>query len=235
MPFFFAQLIYFFALKCSYKSKQNIEIARRCRKVRKWPKGGDQSTAEHRNQPFPPAKSLSDGTDGRPDLFRGTSYRPPREQHPTPPPLLFLLPLPRSGRLRGSGGGCDLTFSRGIVVWRWIRVADGVKVSIFFPSVRLCGMSTAAAPAGQKPQGGAAAAPAKRKPVFVKVDQLKPGTSGHTLTVKVVSSNMVLQKGRASSAHLRETRIAECLIGDETGTIVFTARNEQGSCLCSPF
>ncbi|CAA6671526.1 unnamed protein product [Spirodela intermedia] len=88
-------------------------------------------------------------------------------------------------------------------------------------------MSTAAAPAGQKPQGGAAGAPAKRKPVFVKVDQLKPGTSGHTLTVKVVSSNMVLQKGRASSAHLRETRIAECLIGDETGTIVFTARNEQ--------
>ncbi|KAJ1387952.1 Nucleic acid-binding, OB-fold [Sesbania bispinosa] len=33
-----------------------------------------------------------------------------------------------------------------------------------------------------------AAPPAKRKPVFIKVDQLKPGTSGHTLTVKVVTS-----------------------------------------------
>lgn len=68
----------------------------------------------------------------------------------------------------------------------------------------------------------------KRKPVFVKVDQLKPGTNGHTLIAKVLSSNMVLQKGRAASQHLRQTRIAECLIGDETGTILFTARNNQG-------
>lgn len=74
-----------------------------------------------------------------------------------------------------------------------------------------------------------------RKPVFVKVDQLKPGTNGHTLTVKVVRSNTVLQKGRAASAHLRQTRIAECLIGDETGAIVFTARNEQGLLFFSTF
>ncbi|KAF5180418.1 Nucleic acid-binding, OB-fold-like protein [Thalictrum thalictroides] len=67
----------------------------------------------------------------------------------------------------------------------------------------------------------------KRKPVFIKVDQLKPGTNGHNLTVKVVTSKTVLQKGRAASQHLRQTRIAECLVGDETGTIVFTARNEQ--------
>ncbi|XP_021294909.1 uncharacterized protein At4g28440-like [Herrania umbratica] len=67
----------------------------------------------------------------------------------------------------------------------------------------------------------------KRKPVFVKVDQLKPGTNGHTLIAKVLSSNMVLQKGRAASQHLRQTRIAECLVGDETGTILFTARNDQ--------
>ncbi|WOK97257.1 hypothetical protein Cni_G05965 [Canna indica] len=71
------------------------------------------------------------------------------------------------------------------------------------------------------------AKPAKRKPVFTKVDQLKPGTSGHTLVVKVVNSNTVLQKGRAASAHLRHSRIAECLVGDETASIVFTARNEQ--------
>ncbi|XP_021288007.1 uncharacterized protein At4g28440-like [Herrania umbratica] len=66
-----------------------------------------------------------------------------------------------------------------------------------------------------------------RKPVFTKVEQLKPGTSGHTLTVKVLSSNVVLQKGRSVSQHLRQTRIAECLIGDETGSILFTARNDQ--------
>ncbi|GMH11077.1 hypothetical protein Nepgr_012918 [Nepenthes gracilis] len=67
----------------------------------------------------------------------------------------------------------------------------------------------------------------KRKPVFTKVDQLKPGSSGHTLTVKVVSSKTVLQKGRSAALNNRPTRIAECLIGDETGTIIFTARNDQ--------
>ncbi|KAF7803416.1 replication factor A1 [Senna tora] len=70
--------------------------------------------------------------------------------------------------------------------------------------------------------------PAKRKPVFVKVDHLKPGTNGHTLVVRVVSANTVLHKGRPSSSHnLRPTLIAECLVGDETGTVLFTARNEQ--------
>ncbi|XP_022715837.1 uncharacterized protein At4g28440-like [Durio zibethinus] len=67
----------------------------------------------------------------------------------------------------------------------------------------------------------------KRKPVFVKVDQLKPGTNGHTLIANVLSFNMVLQKGRAAFQHHRQTRIAECLLGDETGTILFTARNDQ--------
>ncbi|XP_042390607.1 uncharacterized protein At4g28440-like [Zingiber officinale] len=76
-------------------------------------------------------------------------------------------------------------------------------------------------------QQGQGAKPAKRKPIFTKVDQLKPGTSGHTLVVKVVTSNTVLHKGRPAAAHLRPTRIAECLIGDETACIVFTARNEQ--------
>ncbi|CAK9156081.1 unnamed protein product [Ilex paraguariensis] len=77
---------------------------------------------------------------------------------------------------------------------------------------------------------------AKRKPVFVKVNDLKPGTNGHTLTVKVVSSNPVTQKsgggrgGNSLAVPLNprpRTRIAECLVGDETGTILFTARNEQ--------
>ncbi|KAJ0989383.1 hypothetical protein J5N97_007739 [Dioscorea zingiberensis] len=67
----------------------------------------------------------------------------------------------------------------------------------------------------------------KRKPVFVKVDQLKPGTNGHTLTVKVLSSKAVPQQSRPAPSQLRQARIAECLVGDETGTIVFTARNDQ--------
>lgn len=69
--------------------------------------------------------------------------------------------------------------------------------------------------------------PGMRKPVFTKVDQLRPGTSGHTLTVKVVTAKMVLQKGRPDGSQVRQMRIAECLVGDETGVIVFTARNEQ--------
>ncbi|KAL3509313.1 hypothetical protein ACH5RR_028714 [Cinchona calisaya] len=77
---------------------------------------------------------------------------------------------------------------------------------------------------------------AKRIPVFVKVDDLRPGTNGHTLIVKVVSSNNVVNKGpnvgagRATSVPLNSRprpRIAECLVGDETGTVIFTARNEQ--------
>ncbi|KAJ7552531.1 hypothetical protein O6H91_06G059400 [Diphasiastrum complanatum] len=66
-----------------------------------------------------------------------------------------------------------------------------------------------------------------RKPTFVKVDQLRPGTSGHTLTVKVVSSKLVLQKARPDGTQARSVRIAECIVGDDTGVIVFTARNDQ--------
>ncbi|XP_047311978.1 uncharacterized protein At4g28440-like [Impatiens glandulifera] len=66
-----------------------------------------------------------------------------------------------------------------------------------------------------------------RKPLFVKVADLKPGTTGHTLVVKVLSSTTVLQKSGSASQNLRQTRIAECLVGDETGTILFTARNDQ--------
>ncbi|XP_073050227.1 uncharacterized protein At4g28440-like [Primulina eburnea] len=68
---------------------------------------------------------------------------------------------------------------------------------------------------------------ALRKPVFTKVDQLRPGTNGHNLVVKVVSSNTVMQKGRPDRPQVGQVRIAECLVGDETGVIVFTARNDQ--------
>lgn len=67
-----------------------------------------------------------------------------------------------------------------------------------------------------------------KKPIFTKVDQLRPGTSGHNVTVKIVSTKMVLQKGRADGPQARQLRISECIVGDETGVIVFTARNDQG-------
>lgn len=79
----------------------------------------------------------------------------------------------------------------------------------------------------------------KRKPVFVKVEQLKPGTTGHTLTVKVIDANIVVpvtRKARPASSLSRPSqpsRIVECLIGDETGCILFTARNDQGYSLFS--
>ncbi|CAM0876573.1 unnamed protein product [Alopecurus aequalis] len=62
-------------------------------------------------------------------------------------------------------------------------------------------------------------------PVFVKVDQVRPGTNGHTLLAKVLTSKTVRRKGRAVPA-ARQTRI-EYLIGDETGCIVFIAPNTQ--------
>ncbi|XVF02040.1 hypothetical protein REPUB_Repub04eG0142000 [Reevesia pubescens] len=74
---------------------------------------------------------------------------------------------------------------------------------------------------------------AKRKPVFVKVEDLKPGTTGHTLIVKVVEMTPVKTSQRPNrlrallSRPAPPDRIAECVIGDETGTIIFTARNEQ--------
>eukprot|EP00245_Coleochaete_scutata_P006515 TRINITY_DN20987_c0_g1_i1.p2 TRINITY_DN20987_c0_g1~~TRINITY_DN20987_c0_g1_i1.p2 ORF type:complete len:136 (-),score=28.54 TRINITY_DN20987_c0_g1_i1:796-1203(-) len=69
--------------------------------------------------------------------------------------------------------------------------------------------------------------PGLRKPVFVKIDSLRPGTAGHNLIVKVVSSKVVVQRARPDGSQVRQVRIAECIIGDETGVIVFTARNEQ--------
>ncbi|KAM3204002.1 hypothetical protein P3L10_027411 [Capsicum annuum] len=74
----------------------------------------------------------------------------------------------------------------------------------------------------------------KKNPVFVKVETLKPGTHGHNLTVKVVESNPVKatgggggRGGRLSVNSRPPARISECLIGDETDSILFTARNEQ--------
>ncbi|GLJ45639.1 hypothetical protein SUGI_0960620 [Cryptomeria japonica] len=60
-----------------------------------------------------------------------------------------------------------------------------------------------------------------------KVEQLRPGTSGHTLLVKVVDAKTVLQKGRSEGPQGRQMRLSECLVGDDTAIIVFIARGDQ--------
>ncbi|KAH0754145.1 hypothetical protein KY290_024415 [Solanum tuberosum] len=65
--------------------------------------------------------------------------------------------------------------------------------------------------------------PKKQQPVFTKVDQLRPMATGLNLTVKVVNTKMVVPRGNQG----RQMRLAECLVGDETGMIIFTARNDQ--------
>ncbi|KAL3644532.1 hypothetical protein CASFOL_009712 [Castilleja foliolosa] len=62
---------------------------------------------------------------------------------------------------------------------------------------------------------------ADQKKHFSKVNQLRPLDSGLNLTVKVVNSKTVAQRGRT------QARFAECLVGDETGIIIFSARNDQ--------
>lgn len=57
---------------------------------------------------------------------------------------------------------------------------------------------------------------------FTKINQLRPFDTGLNLTVKVVSAKMIVQRGRSQG------RFAECLVGDETGMIIFAARNDQG-------
>ncbi|KAI5679199.1 hypothetical protein M9H77_10149 [Catharanthus roseus] len=64
----------------------------------------------------------------------------------------------------------------------------------------------------------------KKQPVFTKVEQLRPMATGLNLTVKVVSSKTIAQRGGQGG---RQMRLAECLVGDETGMIIFTARNDQ--------
>uniref|UniRef100_A0A452XHK7 Single-stranded DNA binding protein Ssb-like OB fold domain-containing protein n=5 Tax=Triticinae TaxID=1648030 RepID=A0A452XHK7_AEGTS len=62
---------------------------------------------------------------------------------------------------------------------------------------------------------------------FDKVEELRPGTYGHNLQLRVLSAKPVVlhrpQGGRAGG----NMRIAECIVGDDTGVVVFTARNEQ--------
>lgn len=64
-----------------------------------------------------------------------------------------------------------------------------------------------------------------RKPNYTTIENLRPGTKGHTLNVKVIDAKTVLNRPRGPRG--APLKVAECIVGDETGIIVFTARNEQ--------
>lgn len=52
------------------------------------------------------------------------------------------------------------------------------------------------------------------------VTDLRPSTKGHNLTVKVLEAEQVAQ-------HRSRVPVAECLVGDETGTIILAVRNSE--------
>lgn len=61
-------------------------------------------------------------------------------------------------------------------------------------------------------------------PSVVKVDSLTPDSKGDNLLVQVVELKVILERTNLDGS---TTRIAEALVGDETGTILLTARNGQ--------
>merc|ERR1711933_385053 len=59
---------------------------------------------------------------------------------------------------------------------------------------------------------------------FTQVHALRPGTSGHNLHVKVVSSRPVVNRSNGAGTKIR---VNECVVGDNSGIVVFTAKNDQ--------
>lgn len=62
---------------------------------------------------------------------------------------------------------------------------------------------------------------------FDKVEELRPGTYGHNLQLRVLSSKPLVLHRQPQGGRAGNMRIAECIVGDDTGVVVFTARNEQ--------
>uniref|UniRef100_A0ACD5TBU8 Uncharacterized protein n=1 Tax=Avena sativa TaxID=4498 RepID=A0ACD5TBU8_AVESA len=65
-----------------------------------------------------------------------------------------------------------------------------------------------------------------------KVVELRPCTQGYSLLVKVLSAKPVAVHRPGGGGGFRQgqqpqMRITECIVGDDTGVVVFTARNEQ--------
>uniref|UniRef100_A0A1J3IXB9 Single-stranded DNA binding protein Ssb-like OB fold domain-containing protein n=2 Tax=Noccaea caerulescens TaxID=107243 RepID=A0A1J3IXB9_NOCCA len=66
--------------------------------------------------------------------------------------------------------------------------------------------------------------PALRKPVFEKVSALEPGKRGYNLIVKVGDTRVVLERTRTDGSKLK---ISEAVVGDASGSILLTCRNDQ--------
>jgi replication factor A1 len=60
-------------------------------------------------------------------------------------------------------------------------------------------------------------------PVFTTVDGLRPGANLINLVVKVLEAKEVISRPRKGVP----LTVTECLVGDSTGVVVFTARNDQ--------
>ncbi|PRW33839.1 Nucleic acid- OB-fold [Chlorella sorokiniana] len=65
----------------------------------------------------------------------------------------------------------------------------------------------------------------KQKPVFSGIEALRPDTSGWNLVVKVVDAKVVVDK--PARGPLKPQKVAECTVGDASGVVLLTARNEQ--------
>lgn len=57
-------------------------------------------------------------------------------------------------------------------------------------------------------------------------------SAGERLTLTGPSCQVVVDRPRGPKG--QPLKVAECIVGDETGTIVFTARNEQGAACAMP-
>ncbi|KAF0700562.1 Aste57867_8898 [Aphanomyces stellatus] len=64
-----------------------------------------------------------------------------------------------------------------------------------------------------------------RRATYVKVKDLAPATRGHCLVVQVLSIQPATEIPRHHDGSV--LRIAEATVGDETGTVVLSARNDQ--------
>lgn len=63
-----------------------------------------------------------------------------------------------------------------------------------------------------------------RRATYVTVDELDPNERGANLVVEVLSVEVVCANKRPDGTVIR---VAEVLVGDESGCVVLTARNEQ--------
>ena len=65
---------------------------------------------------------------------------------------------------------------------------------------------------------------------LVAVESLRPGLANLNVVVKILEAKEVLNKKHPDGS---STTIVECVVGDSTGTVIFTARNKQAEA-CKP-